>query len=144
MAVTHFSPAPGRFGETYVTPCLPNIGAGTSAGVVSYLLPPVFRLAYLKRVSFVMGTIATGTGAYTAAIVKTRIGGATVVLTPEVSLFGRTVGQSFAVDLVPGVLDADATVREGESLSLRLTNTGGTIGVQALQFHVTAELAVLR
>lgn len=144
MALTRFSPSPGRFGEEYATPALTNIGNGTSAGVVSYLLPSHFRLAYFKRLTLVMGTIATGTGNYTAAIVKTRIGGGTVVLTPEVSLLGRTVNQSFATDLVGGALDADATVREGETLSLRLTNTGGTITVQALQFHATLELAVLR
>lgn len=144
MANTRFSPSPGRYGEEYATPCLPSVGNGTSAGVVSYLIPAHYRLSYFKRVTFVMGTIATGTGAYTAAIIKNKIGGGTVALTGETSLLSRTVNQAFAADLMGGVVDADATIREGESLSLRLTNTGGTITVQAAQMHATLELAVLR
>lgn len=142
--ISRFSPGPGRFGETYATPTLANVGNGTSAGVVSYLLPAHFRLSVFKRVTFVVGTVPVGTGNYTAAIVKNRLGGGTVVLTAEVPLFGRTVAQAFGADLLAGVDDSSATIREGESLSLRLTNTGGTITTQHAQLHVTTELAVLR
>lgn len=144
MAVTHFSPAPGRFGEEYATPVLQGITGLTSAGVTTLLAPAHFRLCYFKRLSLVMGTVAAGTGALTVAVIKNRIGGGTVALTGELSLFGRTAGQAFAIDVAAGTADADATVREGESLSLRFTNTGGTITTQPLQCHATLELAILR
>jgi hypothetical protein len=144
MAVTHFSPAPGRFGEQYATPVLQGITSLTSAGVTTLLAPAHFRLAYFKRLTMVMGTVAAGTGALTVAVIKNRSGGGTVVLTPELSMFGRTAGLAFAADLASGVVDGDATIREGESLSLRFTNSGGTITTQPLQCHATLELAVLR
>ena len=144
MAATQFMPAPGRYGEEYATPTLQGITSLTSAGVTTLLAPAHFRLTYFKRLTMVMGTPAAGTGALTVAVIKTRIGGGTVALTGELSLFGRTANQAFAIDLAAGVVDADATVREGESLSLRFTNTGGTITTQPLQCHATLELAVLR
>lgn len=144
MAITRFSPGPGRYGESYITVMLQGVTGLTSAGVSTRLLPPHARLNYLKRVSFVASTVAAGTGNCTAVIRKVRIGGGTVDLTTPVSLFGRTANQEFWADLASGVVDADATVREGESLQLVITNTGGTITTQPVEFHVTVELAVLR
>lgn len=143
MAVTHFSPGPGRFGEEYVTSTLQNVTTLTSTGVTTLLMPQHVRLSYFKRLSVVCGTVPAGAGALTVAVLKNRAGGGTVALTGELSLFGRSAGAAFAIDVAAGVLDADATIREGESLSLRFTNTGGTITTQPV-LHAVAELAVLR
>lgn len=145
MAVTHFVPSPGRYGEEYAVLSLQGIGTLTSAGVTTFQLPPHARLTYFKRLSLVIGgTLPVGTGALTVAVLKNRLGGGTVALTGELSLFGRTLGRAFWIDLAAGVLDADATLQEGESLSLRFTNTGGTITTQPVQLHASAELAILR
>lgn len=145
MAVTHFVPSPGRYGEQYATQQLQGITSLTSAGVTTLGVPTHARLSYFKRLSLtIFGTLPVGTGALTVAVLKHRLGGGTVVLTGELSLFGRTLGRAFWIDLASGVLDADATLQEGESLSLRFTNTGGTITTQPVQMHASVELAILR
>jgi hypothetical protein len=143
MAITHFAPSPGRFGEEYAT-LTALMGNMTSAGVVTYRLPAFARLSYFKRLTLVCGTAAVGTGALTVAIVKTRIGGGTVVISNEVTMFGRTAGLAFWMDLAAGITDGDATLNEGESLALRFTNTGGTVSTQPAQLFATLELAILR
>ncbi|MFO0240302.1 hypothetical protein [Gemmatimonas sp.] len=159
MAISHFVPAPGNYGENYIAvgrtlPATAITAAGTIRHFIGVPASPLTatgrsELLYFKGGALTFGgTASSTTGAVTARIVKRLSGGTIVPISGTVTIpTGTGTGVVLAVPLLAVASDNDLTLKPnaGEALAVEITQAGGgTVATQPGDVQVAVKMAVLR
>lgn len=156
MPTTHFVPAPGNYGETYIAVgrTLPTAVIGASATVRHVMPVPASQITAFKELLFYKGgqlevggaAVSSFAGAVTARMVKRVTGGTIVPLSASVTITtGTTAFDKWVFPVLTTATQADLTIRpnDGDSLCVEITATS-TVTTQPADVVVCCKLAVLR
>lgn len=156
MANSHFAPAPGNFGETYIVTSrtLPTTTIGASSTVRHYLALPASavsgfpNLFYFKDASLVVGGSATSSfaGTVTARIVKRNSAGTITAMSASTTIAtGITLGGTVDMTLSSSISDTDRTVRpnSGDTVAVEIT-ASSTVTTQPADVQAAIRFTVLR
>lgn len=159
MSVTHFVPAPGHYGETYLSACatLPTTVISAAGTARHYLPMPAAEvtlgnqkeLLYYKGGALTFGGTASSTsGAVTARVVKRNSAGTITALSSTVTIpSGTGTGSILAFPILTTATDNDKTLRpnDGDTIAVEVTQAGGgSVSTQPANVTAAVKLAVLR
>lgn len=159
MSLTHFVPAPGNYGETYIASCgnLPSTVISAGATVRHFLPIPASEITFSGRSEMLFykggaltfgGTASATTGAVTARVVKRNSAGTITPLSNTVTIpNGTGTGVILAFPVSTTASDRDKTIlpNSGDTLAIEVTQAGGgSVSTQPANVSAAVKLAVLR